>query len=108
MTADALANIPESGLAAEQVASLLRDRQADDVAWRDGRMWSLVHVADPDHDRVVQDAYREFAAMNLLGPTAFPGLATMEKEVVWMILDSGPCVLIDMHRCFVAGVMPCR
>ncbi len=55
--------------------------------WRRGRIWSLIYWAGDEHDEVVHDAYREFASENLLGPTAFPSVATMEKQVVWMLLD---------------------
>ncbi|NED94088.1 aspartate aminotransferase family protein [Phytoactinopolyspora alkaliphila] len=65
----------------------LRSRGAGDVDWRNGRIWSLVYSAGAEHDDVVHDAYRRFASENILGPTAFPSIATMEKEVVWMLLD---------------------
>lgn len=81
------ARFPENGTPASELRDQLRSRRAGDADWRSGRIWSLVYAAGPEHDAVVQDAYREFASENLLGPTAFPSLATMEKEVVWMLLD---------------------
>ncbi|AYY13438.1 aspartate aminotransferase family protein [Actinobacteria bacterium YIM 96077] len=82
-----VAHFPAEGLSGEEVRERLRAHRAADVDWRSGRIWSLVYSAGPEHDDVVHDAYREFAAENLLGPTAFPSLATMEKQVVWMLLD---------------------
>lgn len=78
---------PEDGLPADDLRDRLRAQRSADVDWRRGRIWSLVYSAGAEHEAVVQDAYREFAAENMLGPTAFPSLATMEKEVVWMLLD---------------------
>lgn len=81
------AHFPAAGVSAEELRELLKSRRAEDVDWRRGRIWSLVYWAGPEHEDVVYDAYRQFAAENVLGPTAFPSLATMEKEVVWMLLD---------------------
>ncbi len=81
------ARFPEEGVPADELREQLRSRRSDDVDWRGGRIWSLVYAAGHEHDAVVQDAYREFASENMLGPTAFPSLATMEKEVVLMLLD---------------------
>ncbi|WP_165367338.1 pyridoxal phosphate-dependent decarboxylase family protein, partial [Phytoactinopolyspora endophytica] len=78
---------PEHGLTAGELRGRLRALRADDVDWRRGRIWSLIYWAGDEHDEVVHDAYREFASENLLGPTAFPSVATMEKQVVWMLLD---------------------
>lgn len=78
---------PADGLTAAEVREELRARRADDVDWRRGRIWSLVYSTASEHDDVVHEAYQEFSSENLLGPTAFPSLATMEKEVVWMLLD---------------------
>src|SRR5699024_3049957 len=65
-----LTRLPDNGLSADQVTDALHHRQADDVDWRNGRMWSLVYSAGEEHDAVIQDAYREFSSVNLLGPTA--------------------------------------
>lgn len=78
---------PEVGLTKDELRQHLDRLGRDDVDWRRGRIWSLVYSAGDEHDEVVHDAYREFAHENLLGPTAFPSLASMEKEVVWMLLD---------------------
>jgi glutamate/tyrosine decarboxylase-like PLP-dependent enzyme len=78
---------PAEGLPAGEVHERLRELGSGDVDWRHGRIWSLVYSAGSEHDDVVQDAYRRFASENILGPTAFPSIATMEKEVVWMLLD---------------------
>lgn len=78
---------PEAGLTKDELGQHLDRLSRDDVDWRRGRIWSLVYSAGDEHDEVVQDAYRQFAHENLLGPTAFPSLASMEKDVVWMLLD---------------------
>ncbi len=59
----------------------------DDADWRDGRTWSLVYSAGPEHDEVVWEAQRRFASENALSPSAFPSLARMEREVVHALLD---------------------
>src|SRR5690625_2634347 len=83
----AYARIPDEGLPAGDVLGRLDERRCGDVDWRSGRIWSLVYSTASEHDDVVHDAYQMFSADNLLGPTAFPCIATMEKEVVWMLLD---------------------
>lgn len=87
MTDPSQVRFPEKGLAEQDLRDRLQQHQREDVDWRRGRIWSLVYSAGDEHDRVVQDAYRMFSSANMLGPTAFPSLATMEKEVVWMLLD---------------------
>lgn len=79
--------LPDVGLSKGEVDQQLDDLRGDDVDWRRGRIWSLVYSAGDEHDEVVHDAYRQFANENLLGPTAFPSLAAMERDVVWMLLD---------------------
>ncbi|WP_162448195.1 pyridoxal phosphate-dependent decarboxylase family protein [Phytoactinopolyspora mesophila] len=82
-----LSRFPAHGLPAGELRDRLRAKSSGDVDWRSGRIWSLVYSTASEHDDVVHEAYQQFASENLLGPTAFPSLATMEKEVVWMLLD---------------------
>ena len=77
--------LPKRGCTREDVAAALRDARAGDVAWRDGRVWSLVYDAGEDVAAVAREAYLAFFAENGLGRLAFPSLARFEREVVEMM-----------------------
>lgn len=80
--------LPETGLTPAQLRAELAALHADDADWRGGRTWSLVYSAeDPEHQRVLLEAYAAFANENGLSPSAFPSLARMEAEVVEMMLS---------------------
>jgi sphinganine-1-phosphate aldolase len=64
------------------VLAELRARQAADVDWRDGRVFSLVYHAGDAHEQLVKDAHAIYASANLLNPIAFKSLKQLEKEIV--------------------------
>lgn len=79
--------MPETGLVPREIGRALEDLGRDDANWRQGRTWSLVYSAGPEHEQVVKDAYNLFFNENGLSPAAFRSLETMEREVVGMLLD---------------------
>lgn len=80
-------SFPSQGSDAAAVAAALEDLKAQDADWARGRTFSLVYALDESHQQVLLDAHRRFAMANALSPSAFPSLATMEREVVAMSLD---------------------
>ena len=76
--------LPEHGIPAAELIEQLRQMQRRDVAWREGRVWSLVYYAGEDHQRLLQDAYAQYFSSNFLNPLAFESVLTMEKDVVRM------------------------
>ena len=78
------ARIPERG---RDRAALLTEMAAfrdGDVAWQDGRTWSLVYPVHEEHERLLERAHDLFLGTNGLNPMAFPSLKKMEAEVVGM------------------------
>ncbi len=76
--------LPTHGRAPSEVLADMEARRAQDLAWRDGRVFSLVFAADPETQRLARDAYTLFMAENALNPGAFPSLRRFENEVVGM------------------------
>ena len=74
--------LPETGASWDAIEGRMRALAAGDVKWRDGKTAIYVFNAGEDVERVQKAAYAMFASENGLGPTAFPSLARMEREVV--------------------------
>jgi glutamate/tyrosine decarboxylase-like PLP-dependent enzyme len=88
--------IPPHGESPYSILARIRDLKHGDVAWRDGRAWSLVYYVDDEHDRLLKAAHAELASANYLNPMAFRSLHRMEQEVVrmttHMLHDEAECV----------------
>ncbi len=52
------------------------------MRWREGRAFSLVYYGGADVLAVAEEAYRKYATENALNTDAFPGLRTIQSEVV--------------------------
>ncbi|MBP6629347.1 MAG: aspartate aminotransferase family protein [Kofleriaceae bacterium] len=76
--------IPDQGEPAGDVLAALAAGKADDTAWRQGRVFSLVYHAGDDHERLLAAAHASHASSNLLNPIAFRSLRRLEAEVVEM------------------------
>lgn len=59
----------------------------EDVAWKEGKVWSLVYYVDEEHDQLLKTAHNELFSANYLNPLAFKSLHKMEQEVVHMTAD---------------------
>lgn len=91
--------LPAHGRAPDEILAEMQTRRAHDLAWRDGRVFSLVFAADPATQQLAHDAYSLFMAENALNPGAFPSLRRFETEVVGMaasILGGGVDVVGNM------------
>ena len=80
-------SIPTRGLGENEVLRALDELKRDDADYEQGRTFSLVYYAGPEHQRLIEKAYTKFAATNALNPMAFSSLRRMEAEVVRMTAD---------------------
>jgi sphinganine-1-phosphate aldolase len=79
--------MPQRGLASEELFAQMEEARTGDVAWRDGRLGLYVHFGGEDVLEVAKEAYLRFFSENALGPSAFPSLAKFEREVVGWTAD---------------------
>jgi sphinganine-1-phosphate aldolase len=77
--------LPNAGMSPEAVLSRIDDLKRDDVRWRDGRAFSLVYYAGAEVLAVAEEAYRRYATENALNTDAFPGLRTIQSDVVAIV-----------------------
>ena len=77
--------LPIEGKTRVDVMKLLERSMAGDLAWQEGRTFSLVYGAGEEHLRLLRDAYALFMATNGLGAgRMFKSLAALEAELVGM------------------------
>ena len=76
--------IPSVGWSAEKVFGALEEMRSDDIAWREGRAFSLAYYAGAEAISVAEEAYRRFSGENALNTNAFPSLRKIQAEVVAM------------------------
>jgi glutamate/tyrosine decarboxylase-like PLP-dependent enzyme len=77
--------LPIEGKTRADVMALLERSMAGDLAWHEGRTFSLVYGAGPEHLQLLREAYSLFMATNGLGAgRMFKSLATLEAELISM------------------------
>ncbi len=75
--------LPDIGLPADEILAALAARQAGDLAWRDGRAFSLVyHPDDEALEELLDEVGTRYLHENALNPFKYPSLVDMEAEVV--------------------------
>ncbi len=74
--------LPADGSSADDVLARLEDLRSADVAWRDGRAFSLAYFAGDEVLDVQQRAYAMFMGDNALNTDAFPSLRAIQADVV--------------------------
>ena len=79
-----LASLPSVGWPKDKVFDALEDLRVDDIAWRDGRAFSLAYYAGAEAISVAEEAYRRFSGENALSTDAFPSLRKIQADVVAM------------------------
>lgn len=88
MTATQRSPFPRTGRAWPELQSEMRSRSAGNADWRGGRTAIFFFMADEEAYQVGKRAYMEFFSENALGAArAYPGLATMERDVLDYGLD---------------------
>ena len=80
--------IPKIGLDHQPVIKQLNKAKSGDVAWKEGRSWSLVYYAGDEHTEFLKRVYSLYFSENGAGPSMFPSLRRMEAEVVSMVAES--------------------
>ncbi len=58
--------------------------RSGDIAWREGRAFSLAYYAGAEAISVAEEAYRRFSGENALSANAFPSLRKIQADVVAM------------------------
>ena len=79
--------MPAQGRDPEALITEMAGFREHDVAWREGRTWSLVYPAGEAHEAVLKRAASLFLSENGLNPLAFQSLKRMERDVVGMTAD---------------------
>ena len=74
--------LPQHGRPAAEVLDALAAHAEHDVAWREGRAFTLAYSAGPEVLALADAAYARFSGANALNTDAFPSLRTMQAEVV--------------------------
>ena len=77
-------SLPQVGLSPEKVFQALEELRVNDVAWREGRAFSLAYHAGAEAISVAEEAYRRFSGENALSTDAFPSLRQIQSDVVAM------------------------
>ncbi|MCU0692017.1 MAG: aspartate aminotransferase family protein [Polyangiaceae bacterium] len=78
-------SLPNRGTDGDQVLRLMREAAAEDVRWREGRVFGLVFHPGDELGEFLMKAHNAFFSENGLNPTAFPSLRKFEIEVVSMV-----------------------
>ncbi|MBI5030401.1 MAG: aspartate aminotransferase family protein [Chloroflexi bacterium] len=76
---------PTHGTPKEKILQTMQELRANDVKWREGKVFSLVFHAGDEIGDLLKEAYTMFFSENGLNPTAFPSLRRFETEVVAMV-----------------------
>ena len=78
------ASLPGVGWSSDQVFVALEEMRTGDIAWRQGRAFSLAYFAGDEAIKVAEEAYRRFSGENALSTSAFPSLRKIQADVVAM------------------------
>ncbi len=76
--------IPARGRDKAEILSDLQAFHDSDIAWKTGRIWSMMYSVDEEHKTLVEEAYRSFLTENYISPFTFASLQRMEQEVIAM------------------------
>lgn len=66
----------------DSIRAELIDRQANDVAWVDGRLQGLNHYAGDDVLSVAMKAYELYASTNPVSARAFPSVIELQNDII--------------------------
>lgn len=79
--------IPAQGRDKDTILDELSKLHLKDLAWKEGRAWSMVYYVDDAHLDLLTRAYSSFFSENYLNPFAFQSLKKMELEVIQMSIN---------------------
>ena len=77
-------SLPSEGEHPDLILQQIKNMQQEDVAWKEGKVWSLVYYVNEEHDQLLKAAGSALFSSNYLNPLAFKSLHKMEQEVVHM------------------------
>ena len=77
-------SIPKRGLSQEALFSQLESYRANDMPWRDARVWAYVYDPGKEAEEVIKRAFTMYLTENALDPTVFPSMLRLENELVAM------------------------
>lgn len=78
---------PERGVPSDELITELRRLQDKDVAWRDGRVFTLVYDAGPEVHAVAERAFELFLHENALNTQAFPSIGRIQRDLLGAVAD---------------------
>ncbi len=77
--------LSDEGMTTQAVLDALGESAAHDVAWREGRAFTLAYSAGPEVLALAETAYARFSGANALNTDAFPSLRSMQDDVVGVV-----------------------
>jgi len=80
-------NLPDSGMAPDQILEALRSFKSGDADYKGGRIFAYTFFPGDEADAVIKQAYMLYLDENGLDPTSFPSLVKLETEVVRFVAD---------------------
>jgi sphinganine-1-phosphate aldolase len=80
-------SLPANGRPADEVLTELESFKARDVAWREGRAFTLAYSAGPEVLELQARSYEAYLAENGLNTDAFPSLGRIQREVVGTVAE---------------------
>lgn len=78
---------PQIGQSGEETLKQMAEFRAEDADWRHGRTFGLVYFHSPEHQELIEKAYRLYFNENGLNPMAFKSLKRFEHETIRMCAD---------------------
>jgi sphinganine-1-phosphate aldolase len=76
--------IPKTGLPREAITKALESARANDVNWREGKLYAYVFDGGKEVEEVGKQAFMSYLTENGLDPTTFKSLLTFENDLVDM------------------------
>ena len=77
--------LPDVGWSPSETLEHLEALRAQDVRWKDGRVFSLAYFAGAEAHDLATEAYRRFSGENALNVDAFPSLRAMQGDVLSIV-----------------------
>ncbi|MEN8244516.1 MAG: aspartate aminotransferase family protein [Thermodesulfobacteriota bacterium] len=79
--------IPEKGMARDEIMQTLRSYKGEDLDWHSGRVMGYVYDPGEKAMEVINEAYTMYLSENALDPTTYPSLLRIENELTRMIAN---------------------
>jgi sphinganine-1-phosphate aldolase len=76
--------IPTQGLSKTEVLTAVEAARANDVPWREGKLYAYIFDGGKEVEEVGKQAYLAYLSENGLDPTSFPSLLKFENDLVDM------------------------